>query len=306
MYDVVFKVVVIVVFLCVVLFHKTPMMSTQKDAGTLERALKRFERKVVVKPRRYTKQLMVLVLSARENFEERDIIRKTWGGGSDVYFIVGEGCLIPPKYRDDYVCNGTKSVPLTEQLVYDEKQRVVSARLADEKGVVVLPMKDTYRHLAMKLKLAYEWALGKDPLWILKVDDDCYVRVPEISRESLGWDTEGMVVRAASFRQGYPIKSGKWKETNWEGEYPKFPSGAGHVINRNLAEWIVNTSLPFYQGEDTSLGIWLVQAPFDARLMDDNRFSTDGKCSNRRRYVIGHNIKRSKMTWCYIHSVIHS
>eukprot|EP01047_Picozoa_sp_COSAG01_P140634 COSAG01_NODE_71573_length_255_cov_1.000000_1_plen_60_part_10 len=50
--------------------------------------------------------------------------------------------------------------------------------------------------------------------------------------------------------------------------YPPFPRGGAHAVTRALAKYVVDNdkSLVEYQGEDTSMGIWMDEAPFEATL----------------------------------------
>ena len=111
-----------------------------------------------------------------------------------------------------------------------------------------------------------------------------------------------MIIHAAGFDTGWPNAQGKWKELRWKRKYPKFPLGAGHVVNRNLAAWVVahGDSLIEYQGEDTSIGIWLDQAGFTARFENNDIFTAHGgDCFNPQKHVVGHNIPADKMMECW-------
>ena len=113
---------------------------------------------------------------------------------------------------------------------------------------------------------------------------------------------KSMIIHAAGWQRGWPNKGGKWKELRWKTKYPKFPSGAGHVVNRRLANWIVEhgDSLVEYQGEDTSIGIWLDQAPFNAKFEKNRIFTSHGgNCFEAGKHVVGHNIPNSKMKKCW-------
>ena len=114
--------------------------------------------------------------------------------------------------------------------------------------------------------------------------------------------SKDMIIHAAGWQRGNPNKGGKWKELKWKRAYPKFPSGAGHVVNRNLAEWIVGhgDSLVEYQGEDTSIGIWLDQASFSAKFEKNRIFTAHGgNCFEPGKHVVGHNIPNAKMRQCW-------
>ena len=52
-----------------------------------------------------TLKTIIIVLSRREAFEERQVIRDTWAmGHTNVFFIVGKPCEIPLEYRKPWVC----------------------------------------------------------------------------------------------------------------------------------------------------------------------------------------------------------
>eukprot|EP01049_Picozoa_sp_SAG25_P007267 SAG25_NODE_582_length_6759_cov_2.468919_5_plen_76_part_00 len=56
--------------------------------------------------------------------------------------------------------------------------------------------------------------------------------------------------------------------------YPPFPRGGAHAVTRALAKYVVDNdkSLVEYQGEDTSMGIWMDEAPFEATLTSVDTF----------------------------------
>ena len=112
-------------------------------------------------------------------------------------------------------------------------------------------------------------------------------------------------------------RNGKWKEEVYTKSniYPKFSLGScGHIISRNLAEYIVENDekLFEYQGEDTSLGIWLNEAPVEIKqqlLIQDlpsmgNRLRAPGglmrSCVNPSYHVIGHKVTPDVMRKCYV------
>jgi len=92
-------------------------------------------------------------------------------------------------------------------------------------------------------------------------------------------------------------------------EYPRWPMGNnGHAVSRPVAQYISDyrTELFEYQGEDTSLGIWIDESPlvdemvwvnskrFKGSFMDDV-----GKCEDVEAYSIGHNIDSVTMRKCW-------
>ena len=131
------------------------------------------------------------------------------------------------------------------------------------------------------------------------------MRIEKFVSDVKSWSkgsSEDMIIHAAGFDTGWPNAQGKWKELRWKRKYPKFPLGAGHVVNRNVAAWVVahGDSLIEYQGEDTSIGIWLDQAEFTARFERNNIFTShSGNCFDPRKHVVGHNIPSTKMLQCW-------
>lgn len=141
--------------------------------------------------------LAILVQSARENFERRAAIRESWGrGGNNVFFIVGDSaCPVPPMYREHPERHGGRcvqrsgSVPATVQRKYDihvaSEQRALEAEAAAHPSdMVFLPMVDSYYSLSHKMLKSYRWALENHPnvKWLMKADDDMYIRAAEASR----------------------------------------------------------------------------------------------------------------------------
>lgn len=263
--------------------------------------------------------LTIIILSARENKEHRDIIRKTWKSGhTNVYFIVGKNfCQYPPDSRHSYTCNfNGKAVSKESSASYYRKQNELTKQLQLEKDVVLVDMVDVYRNLAKKLKLAYKWIynnINPLPLYILKVDEDTFVRVASLERWLSKRDpkvSNSYNIVAADFVTGGVVsRTGKWSETNYKkSRYPPFPSGAGHIINAKLLKLIMNNIDDFvtYQGEDTSLGIFfdLMKASnkIKVQLEKSQHFTShNGECMDKTKFVIGHNIKPSKMRDCYNH-----
>ena len=88
--------------------------------------------------------------------------------------------------------------------------------------------------------------------------------------------------------------------------YPPFPAGAGHILSRDLVLWIAERAhdLTAYQGEDTSLGIWIdegKQSGLNAKfVLNAAHFTThSGECHDQNKFIIGHDISESRMRSCY-------
>lgn len=243
-------------------------------------------------------QLVVFVFSRNDDFERRQIIRKTWAKNCDnVYFVVGEFCKLPPHTRaldegGNQLCQARHAV-LDRRFSADVWEYLRTAvrpnqiRLHDEQethhDLLVTDVEDVYRNLPRKLKAAYTFVdrhLPSNVQWVLKVDDDMFVR-PHMFQRYLDKQARrkpgGNVIINASFPtvlghiQGNAFAHRRDSKSKWAevveypsgGLYPKFPIGsAGHVVSRPVAEYVskYQDALFEYQGEDVSLGIWLAAA----------------------------------------------
>lgn len=144
--------------------------------------------------------LQVLVLSKRDGFERRKIIRdQTWGSQNldNVHYFVGDKyCDLPSSMTQPWTCKPDlekikKLERMTGNLGYNQtlnayikKQTEIQQKLISEPNLIMLDMVDTYRNLTLKLKKGYEYLLHKYPeaRWIAKADDDQYVRVDALEK----------------------------------------------------------------------------------------------------------------------------
>lgn len=154
-------------------------------------------------------KLIILVLSSRDNFKNRAMIRKTWAENyTDVYFMVGQhycqwpteflvnpyGCSLSHSYKlqlDNNSLNSTDSALYQDHL---QLQANVQSQLLSELQspfntgkLVLLDMLDTYNNLTLKTKMSFQWAyqqleekedyvLSKQK-YFMKIDDDCILRI---------------------------------------------------------------------------------------------------------------------------------
>lgn len=143
---------------------------------------------------------------------------------------------------------------------------------------------ESYRSLPKKMLLFHDW-LSRLPGYefVFKTDDDCYVNVTGIIETLLEISKHGKNnIWLGSFRKNFALdKHGKWAEYEYtSASYPPFACGSGYVLSRDIIEWISSNkdSLKIYQGEDTSLGIWL--AAIGPTLLHDNRFQCFHGCKH--------------------------
>jgi hypothetical protein len=241
-----------------------------------------------------TAKTIVFVMSARQHFERRAMIRQTWGKDHAVYFVTG-------------------GQPASEQHKATNMQGRLLQEQATHQDLIDSIHPESYRGLPHKLKFAYQWILPRwpDVQWLVKVDDDTVVRIDTLQHVVLDTLNPAHPIVAGRIKVDAPVrKTGKWAELLYtESEtYPYWPQGScGHAVSRPVAEYVAQKAtageLTLYQGEDTSLGIWLHEASLKKELhvtwFKSQYFTNNGYCHSREWLIIGHRISPAQMKACY-------
>lgn len=258
--------------------------------------------------------MLVIVLSARQNRKRRQTIRETWGRGHAVYFVIGGGAHGANNRNTTTINHGsaTTATPEDEELRQEQHEH---------RDLIDSIHPDSYRALPHKLQFALKWIVRNCPAaqWILKVDDDMYARVASVERILVPlFNPVTPTVVGRILRHQAVQKSGKWAELSYPHPfYPPWPQGScGYLISQAAAQFVTdgNHSL-MYQGEDTSLGIWLAGAQNPSvHWIDSPFFVNNGDCqlplrsasttatslvSSNVPLVIGHRITPELMQRCY-------
>jgi Galactosyltransferase len=284
-------------------------------------------------PRLYENDtVIVLVLSARDNFDRRRAIRETWGKDHPVYFVVGgpflqesNGSRIPitaanasQQQRDlmngtavhngsSVDSNATDHPPLLAGRALDVQRRLEEEQetfhdLLDSRHP------DSYRSLTHKLRFGYTWVLQRHPRveWLVKVDDDTVVRVDTLATAFLRNFNPTVPMVIGRIIEDSPVhRTGKWAELVYpKPRYPFWPQGScGHVVSRAVAQYVASASnLTYYQGEDVSLGIWLDESDLVTTWVHSEYFSNDRKCLLHAWLIMGHEVSEREMRQCYMHA----
>tara|TARA_B110001450_G_scaffold129971_1_gene122224 strand:+ start:28116 stop:30521 length:2406 start_codon:yes stop_codon:yes gene_type:complete len=252
-------------------------------------------------------ELAVIVLSARNYKERREVIRETWGNGhSNLFFIIGKHCPYRPDQRKPWVCE-PKNANAKIDIEYNAQQEALTQKISQESNVIIVDMIDVYRNLADKLFKSYRWIIqNTNAKYVLKMDDDSFARVGSVEH----WlkkrpHPPKYEIIAGGFSKGPVSRRGKWAENKYKSnKYPPWPSGAGHIVSRPVIEYLHQNAETWisYQGEDTSMGIWMknVRPQMNVQRTNSEHFIThSGDCHNKNKFVIGHSISLQKMRECY-------
>jgi hypothetical protein len=195
-----------------------------------------------------------------------------------VYFVVGDFCKIPPKYRgndggENPLCK-VRDGELDPFIYSIEQEKYIhdyiipnENKLRNEQhiygDILIMDGSEVYSNLPKKLKAAYTFVdryLPKSIRYIAKVDDDVFVRLNEfqnyidVTFENNNNNNNNDPLQqqqqpppppivAGDIRSGLRAATGgKWKEVSQfkqSGFYPTFPIGsAGYLVSRPIAEYI--------------------------------------------------------------------
>ncbi|BBG93025.1 Galactosyltransferase family protein [Prunus dulcis] len=132
--------------------------------------------------------------------------------------------------------------------------------------------------------------------YIMKTDDDAFVRIDEVISSLKGKATNGLLYGLIAFESAPDREKGsKWYIDNKEWPhalYPPWAHGPGYIISRDIAKFIVRghqeSDLKLFKLEDVAMGIWIEQfknSGHEVNYVTDDRFYSAGCESN---YILAH------------------
>lgn len=148
--------------------------------------------------------------------------------------------------------------------------------------ILLVDVVDVYRNLPKKLLQFHKWIYSdKHVQYVLKTDDDCYLHILQIIESLQTITSIDSKVWWGNFRENWYVeRTGKWAEKNFRSsEYPAFACGSGNIVSHMVSDWLAfNADELFpYQGEDTSMGIWL--SALGPHYLNDNRWLCEKGCN---------------------------
>ena len=210
-----------------------------------------------------TIEFLILVLSTPKGVARRTVIRDTW-------------------MKDPT----SKLVKVTVKFVIGilglHNNKTFSLRQEQKKygDLLFLPeLKDSYSNLTLKMKFGLIWVDKNisDFDYLIKTDDDTYVRVDSIEKAIRELNCEDQLHMGFFFGTSRPHKSGRWAEKKWLKCpcYLPYPSGGGYIISRKVLKVAMRypSRLSMYTCEDVTVGSWL--APYHMVRKHDVRFNVE-------------------------------
>lgn len=144
----------------------------------------------------------------------------------------------------------------------DQIDHQISAEIQKYKDIVIVDLVETYQNLPRKISETLAHFSKQQLTFLVKVDDDVVLDLPRLKHILTTSLITNRVIWAKT-RRAFPVSIyGKWAENvNFPSHvYPDFPCGATYVLSRDLVQFIAKNraSLHHFQGEDVSIGTWLV------------------------------------------------
>lgn len=214
--------------------------------------------------------LIILIISAPKNIDQRNTIRKTW---LKLYKPKSE--LFENEFRViHYFVIGNIGLNRQQLAVLNDEQ-------SKNEDLLLIPVHDTYRNLANKIKRSFEWLdlqydYGLVYKFVLKCDDDSFVVVPKLIEELQMLETlylkpqiqDSLKYISENKNEFYTVNvqinnkfskenslglywgyfsgnariklRGKWKENDWiySDRYLPYALGGGYLLSKNLISLI--------------------------------------------------------------------
>jgi len=219
----------------------------------------------------------VMIVSGREDFEQRRKIRDSWGKGlhpKEYRFMLGKHpCPYPMDLRVDLEpCTFSPNVDqkdpeIKRRLEWQRFKDSHASRLLQEEmelhpDIELLDVIDTYHNLPRKILKGMTWAYeNSDADWFVKIDDDALLFKDRLEMVLKLHNTSNPLLMGAIMRRKLVTKEGRWGDPeNNATVYPNYANGAsGYVLSRLAVEELVKEKdmLPIYHNEDSCVGIWL-------------------------------------------------
>ncbi|KAI9313646.1 galactosyltransferase-domain-containing protein [Dichotomocladium elegans] len=214
-----------------------------------------------------TSSIVVLILSSwsSQAYERRQLLRRTshqWLLNSRITyrFVVGQ----PPSAH--------------LQMVMGPKIKEESEMYHD---MLLVPASDLNAHKSRKVYEALIWANGLDFDYLVKTEDNVFVRWDRVLSELAAENKTSYYWRGLVFRNMPPDALGGDKSILSDYQLPILPpytSGTMYTISRDIVDLIVGIRVPqrFVAADDRNLGIWLFG--FDIHPIQDARIQDGDVC----------------------------
>ncbi|KAL1916215.1 uncharacterized protein VTP21DRAFT_5832 [Calcarisporiella thermophila] len=163
--------------------------------------------------------------------------------------------------------------------------RKMGARIEEESkqhgDILIVPASDGYNDLSKKLHKALVWSSGYDFDYLVKTDDDIFVRLDTVSRELLQVPKQPYYWRGLAYHDIPPIRNPNNKNAEFDYQLPMFPqftAGAMYILSQDVVALLASEPRLYTRNEDQNLGVWLY--PYNIRPIHDKRIQQADVCED--------------------------
>ena len=252
-----------------------------------------------VEPPNHT--LVVLVVSARPHFSQRELIRQTWASkevlSAETNLRMPNASSPPRSLRETQAYPSAKVLFVVGRPATTLDNNENSARLAEEHEVygdiVQVPVVDVYANLIYKVLCAIDATVEEHwpAAFIMKVDDDTYVDLPMLLHDLVNPRHPRRLHLQGQIWTGSPIRNRNHKNWVSKAYYPidtylPYPHGAHYIISSDFATFIHENErflapsiIPAsHRGnlEDVKMGVWAFS--IGVNMVHDVRFVESVNC----------------------------
>ncbi|XP_071958360.1 beta-1,3-galactosyltransferase 1-like [Antedon mediterranea] len=191
--------------------------------------------------------LLVVVFSTHEHFENRRLIRKSWGSVN----VVNDRNIV--------------TIFLLGRVHDHDLQYEVEEENKEYNDIIIGDFDDTYKNLTLKTIQTLKWSTQfcPDANYVMKTDDDMFVHYLNIV-QFLAGKTKKKNFAVGCYMKTKPIRNvrSKWympKQIFSKNIYPPFLSGTGYIMSRDLVSrmYKVSSEISYLHLEDVFAGtIW--------------------------------------------------
>ncbi|ELU06423.1 hypothetical protein CAPTEDRAFT_102471 [Capitella teleta] len=206
--------------------------------------------------RKANASLVILVHSAPSNAERRRVIRATWLSA------------LPPDTLALFVM-GTGGLSNVAAWNLQQEQRNHSDLLLFD------GMTEDYFALTTKVRRAFVWLHHNvDFKFVLKADDDTFVRVDRLMQESQKLKFFERIYWGYFSGNTRPVEPSATDVKLCDLHIP-YAKGGGYILSADLVSFIAKNQerLLLHESEDVAVGLWL--GPLELNRLHDRRFDTE-------------------------------
>ncbi|XP_074652844.1 beta-1,3-galactosyltransferase 5-like [Tubulanus polymorphus] len=209
--------------------------------------------------------LIIVVFSAPGNFAKRKLVRETWA----TYL---EQRPYRSKVKLVFLLGKTNKIDIT---------RSISSEITVHRDIIQMDMLDKYTRLTEKSVAFLRWVMtrAKSAKYVMKVDDDVFVNVPNLLRAFNETSRATKRFFLCHRIHNNPVVrdvNSKWYISKREFSadiYPDYCAGNGYTFSNDITEELFSTakSLPYFPMEDVFV-TGIVRLQINANLVGSEQF----------------------------------